>query len=90
MYYFINFRYLRIPDKISEFVYKLKILLPIYFGFAVVYDLFLIIYHRSRPGQPLPWETGGRPVQFSIPSNLSFILQNTRNISSTSIAQKVL
>ena len=40
----------------SHGFYHLQYILPIYFGFAVFYDVFTTIYDITYHGAPLPWE----------------------------------
>ena len=40
----------------SHAFYHLQYIIPVYFGFAVLYDLFTSIYGMAYGNAPLPWE----------------------------------
>ena len=51
---------------LTPIVYYLVYLIPIYFNFAVIYDLFTTIYELATKGAPLPWEHSGPGVLIPI------------------------
>ena len=50
------FRLLQIPLPMSTGQYHLVYLLPIYFGFAIIYDIFATVYEITYHNARLPWE----------------------------------
>lgn len=59
--------YLQIPSPLSQCFYKLKYLIPVYFNFAVLYDLFTTIYDLVGKEYNLPWESGGQRGVIEVP-----------------------
>ena len=77
------FRRLKIPLPLSACVYHLQYLIPVYFCFAVGYDIFTTGYAILYKGAPLPWENVAGSHGTLVPiedhpmySNLSHLLCN--------------
>ena len=49
-------RKLKIPLPMSHGFYHLQYIIPLYFGFAVFYDIFTTVYAIVYDNAPLPWE----------------------------------
>ena len=82
--FFLSFRKLKVILPLPPLVHKLILLLPLYFGFAVVYDVYstihdIVIEHSISPGKVI---TQGVPT--GIIKNTSVLLaSNMTTITST-------
>ena len=79
----LHFRRLKIPLPLLGCVYHLQYLIPVYFCFAVGYDIFTSGYAILYNGAPLPWENAEGSHGTLIPiedhpiySNLSHLIHN--------------
>lgn len=68
--------YLQIPLPLGRCFSRLKYFIPLYFNFAVIYDLFATIYGLASGEHSLPWESSGRPGILDYPEDQ--MLNSTR------------
>ncbi|ELT97778.1 hypothetical protein CAPTEDRAFT_210177 [Capitella teleta] len=60
-------RKLDVPNPVMSATSMLQFVIPVYFMFAVIYDIFTSAYEIMYSGAPLPWE------RISVPGNITAI-----------------